>query len=97
MIIKGNFESRKGKESGYEGDSGGFGGLPTPEIEFNEKLQPLIDLLQMLADLSTGNYAEVLKRGMKIAMSNSGEVWEYKFEAAKDNSCSPVSTNRYFI
>jgi hypothetical protein len=83
LIIKGNFEARKGKEAGYEGDSSGFGGLPVPELEFNEKLQPLIDLLQMLADLSTGNYAEVLKRGMKVAMSNSGEVWQYKFEAAK--------------
>ena len=84
MIIKGNFETRKGKEAGYEGDSSALGGLPVPEIEFNEKLQPLIDLLQMLADLSTGNYAATLKRGMKIAMSNSGEIWEYKFEASKD-------------
>jgi hypothetical protein len=83
MIIKGNFEARKGKESGYEGDTGGFGGLPIPEIEFNEKLQPVIDLLEMLADLSTGNYADALKRGMKVAMSNSGEIWQYKFEASK--------------
>lgn len=83
MIIKGNFESRKGKESGYEGNSGGLGGLPLPEIEFNEKLQPLIDLLEMLSELSTGNYVAALKRGMKIAMSNSGEIWQYKFEAAK--------------
>jgi len=83
MIIKGNFESRKGTESGYEGDQGGLGGLPIPEIEFNEKLQPVIDLLQMLGELSSGNYADALKRGLKIAMSNSGEIWQYKFEASK--------------
>lgn len=83
MMIKGNFETRKGVESGYEGAGAGLGGLPVSEIEFNKALQPLIDLLEMLSELSTGNYAETLKKGLKIAMSNSGEIWQYKFEASK--------------
>jgi hypothetical protein len=83
MIIKGNFDSKKGKETGYEGDQGGDG-FPTPEIEFSDALQPVIDILQVLAQLSSGNYAEAMKKGLKIAMSNSGEIWEYKFEAGKD-------------
>jgi hypothetical protein len=84
MTIKGNFDSGKGKETGYAGDTGGQGGMPVPEIEFSKELQPLIDLLELLASLSSGDYAETLKKGLKIAMSNSGEIWEYKFEAKKE-------------
>jgi hypothetical protein len=83
MIIKGNFDSKKGKETGYEGDQGGDG-WPTPEIEFSPALQPVIDILQVLASLSSGNYADAMKKGLQIAMSNSGEIWEYKFEAGKE-------------
>src|SRR5690606_3964463 len=87
MTIKGNFDAQKGKESGYEGGTdtpSKLDGIPTPEIEFSEALQPVIDLLQMLASMSTGKYAEVLKKGLQIAMSNAGEIWEYKFEATKE-------------
>ncbi|MDF2193206.1 hypothetical protein [Paraflavitalea sp. CAU 1676] len=83
MIIKGNFDSKKGKETGYEGDQGGDG-WPTPEIEFSDALKPVIDILQVLAKLSSGDYAAAMKKGLQIAMSNSGEIWEYKFEAGKE-------------
>ncbi|HEU4553787.1 MAG TPA: hypothetical protein VFS25_13180 [Chitinophaga sp.] len=82
ITIKGNFDAAKNKESGYEG--GNDIGLPVPEIEFSDALQPVIDILEVLAQLSQGNYAEAMKRGLKIAMSNSGEIWEYKFEATKE-------------
>ncbi len=88
MIIKGNFDAQKGKESGYEGGQESqqslLNGLPTPEVEFSEELQPVVDLLQLLASLSTGDYAAVMKKGLQIAMSNAGEIWEYKFEATKE-------------
>jgi hypothetical protein len=84
MIIKGNFDAKKGKETGYEGDSGGSDGFPTPEIEFSPALQPVIDILEVLASLSQGNYADAMKKGLQVAMSNSGEIWEYKFEASKE-------------
>jgi hypothetical protein len=84
MRIKGNFDSKKGKAAGYGGDEGGQGGLPTPEIEFHPALQPIIDLLQVLAQLSAGDYGAALKKGLKIAMGNAGEIWEYKFEATKE-------------
>ena len=83
MTIKGNFDASKNKESGYEGGDSGVG-LPVPEIEFSDALQPVVDILEVLAQLSQGNYAEAMKRGLKIAMSNSGEIWEYKFEATKE-------------
>ena len=87
MKIKGNFDAQKGKESGYEG--GGDSefptlGYPTPEIEFHDALQPVIDILQILASLNQGKYADVMKKGLEIAMSNAGEIWEYKFEAKKE-------------
>ncbi|HRO44788.1 hypothetical protein [Agriterribacter sp.] len=84
MTIKGNFDAQKGKESSYEGGSSPTEGIPTPEIEFSDALQPVIDILQMLASLSSGDYGEALKKGLKLAMSNSGEIWEYKFEATKE-------------
>lgn len=84
MTIKGNFDAQKGKESNYEGGSSPSEGLPTPEIEFSDELQPVIDILQMLASLSSGDYGETLKKGLKLAMSNSGEIWQYKFEATKE-------------
>lgn len=85
MTIKGNFDAKKGKESNYEGGpDNDSNGLPTPELEFSDALQPVVDILQMLASLSTGDYKETLKKGLKIAMSNSGEIWQYKFEAQKE-------------
>jgi hypothetical protein len=84
MIIKGNFDAKKGKETSYEGGEGAGEGLEYPEIQFNEKMQPLIDLLQVLGELSAGDYGAAMKRGLKVAMSNSGEIWEYKYEAAKE-------------
>ncbi len=85
MTIKGNFDAKKGKESNYEGGpTNGTEGLPVPELEFSDALQPVIDILQMLAALSTGDYGETMKKGLKIAMSNSGEIWQYKFEAQKE-------------
>ena len=84
MTIKGNFDAQKGKESNYEGGNSPSDGIPTPEIEFSDALQPVVDILQMLASLSSGDYGEALKKGLKLAMSNSGEIWEYKFEASKE-------------
>ncbi len=87
MKIKGNFDAMKGKESGYEGGADSQFpsiGYPSPEIEFHSALQPVIDLLEILASLSQGKYADVMKKGLQIAMSNAGEIWEYKFEAKKE-------------
>ncbi|OBX26885.1 hypothetical protein LX77_00674 [Gelidibacter algens] len=85
LTIKGNFDAKKSKETGYEGaDPSGTNGLPVPEIEFSDALQPVIDILEVLAQLSQGDYGETMKKGLKVAMSNSGEIWEYKFEATKE-------------
>ncbi|EAZ79230.1 hypothetical protein [Algoriphagus machipongonensis] len=87
VTIKGNFDAGKGKETGYAGDKdnpGPLDGIPLPEVEFSPALEPVIELLQMLAALSTGDYGAVMRKGLQIAMSNAGEIWEYKFEAKKE-------------
>ncbi|MBC6365278.1 hypothetical protein [Algoriphagus sp. AK58] len=87
MRIKGNFDAQKGKEAGFPGEKDSDFpslGYPTPEIEFHDSLQPVIDILQMLASLNEGRYGDVMKKGLEIAMSNAGEIWEYKFEAKKE-------------
>lgn len=87
MTIKGNFNSQKGKEvdlgSTNASDSPGLN-LPTPEIEFSKALEPVIKILEILASLSSGEYGDALKKGIKVSMSNSANIWEYKFEANKD-------------
>ncbi len=83
MTIKGNFNSQKGTETDL-GSSTAPNTLPLPEIEFSDALKPVIQILEILASLSTGEYGDALKKGLKIAMSNSANIWEYKFEASKD-------------
>lgn len=82
MTIKGNFNAQKSKETDF--GSGEAGNIPIPEIEFSDALKPVIQILEILAQLSTGDYAGALKKGLKVAMSNSANIWEYKFEATKD-------------
>ena len=87
MTIKGNFNSQKGKEVDLGSSSAGDDpalNLPTPEIEFSDALEPVIKILEILASLSSGDYGAALKKGLKVAMSNSANIWEYKFEATKD-------------
>ncbi len=87
MTIKGNFNSQKGKDvdlgSSNASDNPALN-LPTPEIEFSDALKPVIKILEILASLSSGEYGDALKKGLKVAMSNSANIWEYKFEANKD-------------
>jgi hypothetical protein len=87
MTIQGNFNSQKGKAadigSSDAGDDDAFT-LPRPEIKFSDALEPVIKILEILSQLSQGKYGEALKKGLKVAMSNSAAIWEYKFEATKD-------------
>jgi hypothetical protein len=83
MTIKGNWDSKKGSEAQYGGNPADPT-FPSPQIEFAEKLQPVIEILQILGDLQGENYKEAFRRGLKLAMSNKAGSWEYKFEASKE-------------
>jgi hypothetical protein len=74
MTIKGNWDSENGKEASY----------PKPELQFSPELQPLIDLLEILESLQSGDYGEAVGNGLKLAMSNKAGSWEYKLEASKE-------------
>ncbi|EOZ95225.1 hypothetical protein A33Q_3430 [Indibacter alkaliphilus LW1] len=86
ITIKGNFDSYKGKVPGYEGNVLGSAnqGIEVPELELGPELKTVVEILQILAMLGNGEYGDIMKKGLKIAMSNAGEIWEYKFEASKE-------------
>ncbi|MDB5206003.1 MAG: hypothetical protein JWR72_1078, partial [Flavisolibacter sp.] len=75
LVIRGKFDTKKGQ-------------APTfidPILEFGPQLKPVYDILVLLSQLSVDpDYKELLKNGLKIAMSNSPDNWEYKFQADKE-------------
>jgi hypothetical protein len=74
MTIKGKFDAEKGSSPGFR----------NPELLFHDKLKPLIDILQVLASLQTGDYKAAFEKGLDIAMSNSADSWTYAFHARKE-------------
>ncbi len=83
MLIKGNFNANAGAEASYAGDDADPD-FPAPQLSFSKDLQPVIDILQILEDLQGEKYGDAIKKGLKIAMSNDANSWEYKFEASKE-------------
>ncbi len=85
MTVQGNFNNEKGKEANFGGVlSAGVDALPTPKIKFSDAVEPVIHILEILKDLSSDNYADALKKGLQVAMSNNANIWEYKYEAKKE-------------
>lgn len=75
MLIRGKFDTKKGQAPSFIG----------PELEFGEALQPVVEILVLLSMIATdASYKDILKQGLKIAMSNSPNNWEYKFQADKE-------------
>jgi hypothetical protein len=75
MLIRGKFDTAKGKAPS----------ILKPELEFGKDLQPVVEILRLLAMLAIEpDYKEILEKGLKIVMSNSPENWEYKFQADKE-------------
>jgi len=74
FLIRGKFDTEKGKSPSFI----------KPELEFGEALQPVYEILQILLALNGKDYVGALSKGLKIAMSNSPNNWEYKFQADKE-------------
>lgn len=70
MWVDGNFHASSGVDSQYD----------KPNLQFGPVLQPVVDILQILATL-TGNDFD---KGMDVGMSNSPDNWEYKFSCSKE-------------
>lgn len=84
LTIKGNFDARKGSEASYVGDPADPVNFPAPQLELSDALEKAKDILQILAALQGGDYVDAVKRGLRIAMSNGADSWEYKFEASQE-------------
>ena len=75
LLIRGKFDTEKGKAPAFIG----------PELEFGHDLQVIVDILEILIMLATEpDYKDLVKKGLNIVMSNSPENWEYKFSADKE-------------
>jgi hypothetical protein len=74
MTIRGKFDAANGSRPGFI----------EPELVFSDALQPVIDILQVLLALSTGDYAGAMKKGLDVAMSNSADSWNYALHARQE-------------
>jgi hypothetical protein len=74
MTIRGRFDAENGSEPGFR----------EPVLEFSDVLEPVIEILQVLSALSTGDYADALKKGLDVAMTNSADSWNYAFHARQE-------------
>ena len=76
FYIDGNFDSSNGVDSAFN----------VPTLQFAGALKPVVDILQILEQLSTSDpdYGAIAKQALQVAMSNSGDNFEYKFHADKE-------------
>jgi hypothetical protein len=70
MWVDGNFNASSGLDPKYD----------VPNLQFGPILDPVVQILKILAAL-TGNDFD---NGMDVGMSNSPDNWEYKFHCSQD-------------
>ncbi len=68
--VDGNFNASSSVATKYD----------KPHLQFGPDLEPVVEILQVLASLS----GEDFDRGMNVGMSNSADNWEYKFDCSKE-------------
>ncbi len=76
FLIRGDFDTQKGVVPAFN----------SPKLIPGVYLKPIIDILEVLEAIGSesGGYGELVKKGLQIAMSNSPNNWEYKFQADKE-------------
>lgn len=70
MWVDGHFAASSGIAPKYD----------KPHLQFGPVLEPVVEILQVLATLT----GEDFDRGMSVGMSNSADTWEYKFNCSKE-------------
>jgi hypothetical protein len=70
MWVNGDFNAASGVSTKYD----------KPHLQFGPVLDPIVQILQVLATLSGDDF----DRGMDVGMSNSPDNWEYKFDCSKE-------------
>ncbi len=88
FLIQGKFDTEKGYAPQFNGndpsDPDPDDSTVGPKLIPGKDLEPIVDILQVLEDISTSDYKDIAKKGLQIAMSNSPNNWEYKFQADKE-------------
>ena len=76
IYIDGNFDASNGVDSAFN----------VPTLRFAGVLDPIVNILQILSKLSVSDpdYGAIAKQALQVAMSNSGDNFEYKFHADKE-------------
>ncbi len=77
MYVTGDFGNGKKLKPTIELGNG-------PQLKLHPMLQKVYEVLEFLDNLDPTNPSEAVKKGLKIAMSNSADSWEYKFKADKE-------------
>lgn len=77
MYITGDFGNAKKAKPSLELGHG-------PQLKLDPLLQKVYEVLDFLNKLDISQPSEAIKKGLKIAMSNSADSWEYKFKADKE-------------
>jgi len=70
MWVDGKFDAASGAAPTYD----------KPHLQFGPVLEPVVEILQVLATLT----GEDFDRGMTVGMSNTAGSWEYKFNCSKE-------------
>lgn len=85
FMIRGKFDTAKGAKPEFKGIDIGGGDVSGPQLIPGKFLKPIIEILEILEAISTmDNYKDIAKKALKVAMSNSPNNWEYKFQADKE-------------
>jgi hypothetical protein len=75
FLIQGKFDTKKGAAPEFSG----------PKLIPGNDLKPIIEILEVLEAIgSSSDYADAVKKGLQVVMSNSPNNWEYKFQADKE-------------
>lgn len=77
MYVTGNFGNAKKIKPSLEIGHG-------PQLKLHPLLHKVYEVLEFLDNLDVTQPSEAIKKGLKIAMSNSADSWEYKFKADKE-------------
>jgi len=77
MTISGDFSAKIAAEPG-------IGSGNAPQLKLAKPLEKIYQILEFLDNLDPTNAVEAVQRGLKIAMSNSADSWDYKFKASKE-------------
>jgi hypothetical protein len=80
VVDLGPFQRLMWVDGNFNAGSGLAPQVAAPHLQFGPVLQPVVDILRILAKLNGDDFDS----GMNVGMSNSADNWEYKFNCSKE-------------